>query len=68
MFTNRTFPIVLTNTWAAQPAALLAWFKRHRPEVWEQIGHAFACKDYIKFRLTGTVTSDLLGYQRHQLV
>lgn len=52
------FPIVLTNIWAAQTAALLAWFKRHRPEVWEQIGHAFTCKDYIKYRLTGTATSD----------
>jgi L-xylulokinase len=55
---EQTFPTVMTNTWAAQPAALLAWFKRHRPELWQQIGHAFACKDYIKFRLTGEVTSD----------
>ncbi len=55
---DRNFPIVMTNTWAAQPAALLAWFKRHRPEVWARIGHAFLCKDYIKFCLTGTVTSD----------
>lgn len=55
---QRAFPLTLTNTWAAQPAALLAWFKQHRPEVWQQIGHAFLCKDYIKFRLTGSVTSD----------
>ena len=55
---DQNFDIVLTNTFAAQPAALLAWFKRHRPEVWSRIGHAFPCKDYIKYRLTGTVTSD----------
>ncbi len=55
---KQNFPIVMTNTWAAQPAALLAWFKRHRPELWLQIGHAFTCKDYIKYRLTGTVTAD----------
>lgn len=55
---ERAFPVALTNTWAAQPAALLAWFKRRRPEIWQQIGHAFPCKDYIKFRLTGAVTSD----------
>ncbi len=54
----QSFPIVMTNIWAAQPAALLAWFKRNRPEVWERIGHAFACKDYIKYRLTGTATTD----------
>jgi L-xylulokinase len=55
---DKNFPVVMTNTWAAQPAALIAWFKRHRPEVYCQIGHAFTCKDYIKYRLTGTVTSD----------
>jgi L-xylulokinase len=55
---DQNFPIVMTNTFAAQPAALLAWFKRHRPEVWRQIGHAFTCKDYIKFRLTGAPTAD----------
>ncbi|MDD3828722.1 MAG: carbohydrate kinase [Anaerolineae bacterium] len=55
---DQNFAMVLTNTFAAQPAALLAWFKRHRPEVWSRIGHAFPCKDYIKYRLTGTVTSD----------
>lgn len=55
---EQSFPVVMTNTWAAQPAALLAWFKRHRPEVWNQIGYAFPCKDYIKYRLTGAVTSD----------
>jgi L-xylulokinase len=55
---DQSFPIVMTNIWAAQPAALLAWFKRQRPEVYEQIGYAFPCKDYIKFRLTGKATSD----------
>jgi L-xylulokinase len=52
------FPIVMINIYAAQPAALLTWFKRHRPEIWRRIGHAFTCKDYIKFRLTGTATTD----------
>lgn len=55
---DTSFPVVMTNIYAAQPAALLAWFKRHRPEMWRRIGHAFTCKDYIKFRLTGTATTD----------
>lgn len=55
---EQAFPLVLTNMWAAQTAVLLAWFKGHRPEIWERIGHAFTCKDYLKFRLTGTITSD----------
>jgi len=55
---DKNLPIVMINTYAAQPPALLAWFKRHQPEVWAQIGHAFTCKDYIKLRLTGTVSTD----------
>jgi len=55
---EQSFPIVMINIYAAQPPALLAWFKRHRPEVWRQIGHVLTCKDYIKLRLTGTVTTD----------
>ncbi len=55
---DQSFPIVMANTYAAQPPALLAWFKRHRPEVYGQIGHALTCKDYIKLRLTGTVSAD----------
>ena len=55
---ERNFPIVMINTYAAQPPALLAWFKRNRPDIWAQIGHAFLCKDYIKYRLTGTASTD----------
>lgn len=55
---EQAFPFVLTNIWAAQTAALLVWFKQHRPALWGQIGHVFTCKDYIKFCLTGTATTD----------
>ena len=55
---DRNFPMVMINTYAAQPPALLAWFKRNRPDVWEKIGHALLCKDYIKYRLTGNFTAE----------
>jgi L-xylulokinase len=55
---DRVFPTIMTNIWAAQPAALLAWFKRNRPETYRQIGWALPCKDYIKYRLTGVATTD----------
>jgi L-xylulokinase len=48
----------MTNIWAAQPAALLAWFKRNRPETYREIGWALPCKDYVKYRLTGVATTD----------
>lgn len=55
---ERNFPLVMITTYAAQPPALLAWFKRHRPELYTQIGHAVMCKDYIKYRLTGELTAE----------
>ncbi len=54
---QQNFPIVMITTYAAQPPALLAWLKRRQPEVWAQIGHAVTCKDYIKYRLTGTIST-----------
>ncbi|MBZ0280398.1 MAG: carbohydrate kinase [Anaerolineae bacterium] len=44
--------------WAAQPPALLAWLKAHEPENYKNIGAILFCKDYIKFCLTGQVTTD----------
>ncbi len=38
---------------------LLAWLKRHRPEVFASIGTVFLCKDFIVNRLTGARVSDV---------
>jgi L-xylulokinase len=55
---DAAFPMVLQSFWAAQPPPLLAWFKRQRPDVYARIGHILLCKDYIKFRLTGSYSTD----------
>jgi L-xylulokinase len=44
---------------ASAPSALLAWMKRHEPDRFDQIGHILACKDWLRFCLTGTVGTDL---------
>jgi L-xylulokinase len=44
--------------WAAQTPMLLRWLKLNRPELYQRIGAAFLCKDYIGFRLTGECASD----------
>jgi L-xylulokinase len=44
--------------WAAQPPALLAWLKAYEPENYKNIGAMLFCKDYIKFCLTGQVSTD----------
>ncbi|WP_114010296.1 FGGY-family carbohydrate kinase [Cohaesibacter intestini] len=41
------------------PAALLAWIRRHQPERFDKIGSVIACKDWLRFCLTGTVGTDL---------
>jgi L-xylulokinase len=40
------------------PSALLAWIKQHEPERFGRIGHILACKDWLRFCLTGTVGTD----------
>lgn len=44
--------------WAAQTPMLLRWLKLSRPDLYQRIGTAFLCKDYIGFRLTGQCASD----------
>ena len=39
--------------WPAQPNALLRWFAEYEPDVLARTKWMFACKDYIRFRLTG---------------
>jgi L-xylulokinase len=34
------------------------WIKQNEPQVYERIGAVFLCKDYIKYCLTGEVTTD----------
>ncbi|MFO1074707.1 MAG: FGGY-family carbohydrate kinase [Geminicoccaceae bacterium] len=43
---------------ASAPSALLAWIKRHAPERYRRIAHAFAGKDWLRFCLTGTIGTD----------
>jgi L-xylulokinase len=44
--------------WHGGPVPLLAWFKRHRPEVLAEARMMFSCKDYLRFRLTGVARSE----------
>ena len=44
---------------ACQPVCLLAWLHDHEPAVLEKSLYAFECKDYIRFRMTGTAAAEL---------
>ena len=52
----------LQSALACQPAALLAWLKEQQPEVYANIRWVLACKDYIRFRLTGEARAERTDY------
>ncbi|MBP7000002.1 FGGY-family carbohydrate kinase [Amaricoccus sp.] len=43
---------------ASAPSALLAWIRRHEPERFARVAHVLACKDWLRFRLCGTIGTD----------
>lgn len=49
----------LQRPWPAQTPSLLAWVKRHAPEVYAVTGAVLFSKDYVNFRLTGQLASDI---------
>jgi L-xylulokinase len=53
------WPRILQPPYAGQPPALLRWLKIHEPVSYANIGAALLVKDYVKYRLTGTLTTDL---------
>lgn len=40
------------------PSALLAWMQIEEPDRFARIGHVIACKDWLRFCLTGTLGTD----------
>jgi L-xylulokinase len=55
---SQAFPFIIQKFWPAQPPALLAWIKENEPQNYERIGAILFVKDYIKYRLTGEITTD----------
>ena len=47
---------------SCQPVALLAWLRDNEPERYHNIRYVFACKDYIRFRLTGKAGAEITDY------
>ena len=58
----QAFAYTLQSFWPGQPNALLAWFKKHRPEVYGRIGSVLMIKDYIKYCLTGEISTDYADF------
>jgi erythritol kinase (D-erythritol 1-phosphate-forming) len=47
-----------TGLTVVQMSGKLAWMQRHRPEIMARATHAFHCKDWIYFKLTGDRVTD----------
>lgn len=56
---RKIYPKTRQNIWAAQPAALLPWFKDNMPEVIEKSAWCLGIKDFIRFKLTGEFVTEL---------
>jgi L-xylulokinase len=41
------------------PSALLAWVRDNEPDRFARIGHVLACKDWLRFCLSGAIGTDL---------
>ncbi|MBZ9655261.1 FGGY-family carbohydrate kinase [Phyllobacterium lublinensis] len=44
--------------WPGQTLALLSWFSRFEPETVERTAHVLLCKDFLRMRLCGDVSTD----------
>ena len=55
---SKVHPITANQIWAASPPVLLRWIKDHEPEVFKKTSHICMVKDYIKYRLTGDLSTD----------
>lgn len=51
-----------------QPVSLLAWIRDHEPERYRNIKWIFACKDYVRFRMTGVARAEMTDYSGSNLL
>ncbi len=51
--------LCLQKPWPSQTPVLLAWIKRHRPELYARTGTVMLCKDFITYKLTGERVSEI---------
>lgn len=56
---DRLHALCLQRPWPSQTPTLLAWVKRHRPDIYTQAGTVLLCKDFITNRLTGERVSEI---------
>lgn len=61
---EKTFQQIL----ACQPVSLLAWLKKHHPEVIANTKYIFAVKDYVRYMMTGEAYAEYTDFSGANLV
>ena len=51
-------PLIKQSVWPGQSLALMAWLQRHEPEVLERTHTVSFCKDFLRGRLCGDLSTD----------
>lgn len=65
---REAFKLSCQHILACQPVSLLAWLRDNEPENYRNIRWVFACKDYVRFRMTGVPCGEITDYSGTNLV
>jgi L-xylulokinase len=55
---DRALEVLGTDIWAGLPATLITWVREHEPEAYRRTRWNLACKDWIRYKLTGEIATD----------
>lgn len=54
----KTHPLTGNQIWAASPPVLMRWIRDNEPEVYQKTRYISMVKDYIRYKLTGELSTD----------
>lgn len=56
---DKLHALCLQKPWPSQSPTILAWLKKYRSDTYARVGTILFCKDFITFKLTGELVSDV---------
>jgi L-xylulokinase len=56
---DRIYPKSYQQIWPSHPAAILRWMKENQPDTYGRIGHVLMAHDWIRFKMTGCLGSEV---------
>lgn len=56
--TREIEPRISQQVWSGQSLAILGWLQRHEPETLAATRHLLLCKDFLRLRLCGDISTD----------